>query len=470
MNAVITFDRVTYTYEHADQPAVQDVSFEIEQGEFVTIYGPNGSGKSTLCQMMNGLIPGQLGGDRLGLVMMRDLPVGLEAEQVHRLAEQVGMVFQDPDAQLVVGVVEDELAFAPENLRVEPEEIERRIANALQQVGMTFYRNQNVNHLSGGQKQRVAIASVLTMNSSILIMDDITSSLDPETKTAMFELLRSIHEQGVTVIATASRPDCIPRGSTRIITMEAGAMMQDMPLNDAVRTSIWEQAKPNLHRNPSGKPTASTPLLEVKKLAYQYPMGQRGLQPCSFEVFPGEMLAVTGPNGCGKTTLSKLLMGLLPSHKGTIFLEGKDVSRTSIYERASWLSFAHQQPEHQFVADTVWEECVYSLRMQQEQTSLSDIEEQGTRMLERIGLYAQRDQHPFQLSHGEKRLLSVASMCMTQPQLLILDEPTSGQDAANTTSIFEFCAELAEQGTAILIITHDRQWIEPWVTRTIVLM
>lgn len=468
MSAIITFDHVTYTYEDADLPAVRDVTFQIEQGEFITIYGPNGSGKSTLCQVINGLIPGQLGGEREGLVMLWDLPVSHEAEQVHRLAEQVGIVFQDPDAQLVVGVVEDELAFAPENLQVLPKEIERRIELALRQVGMTSYRDQHVNHLSGGQKQRIAIASVLTMNSPILIMDDITSSLDSEAKETMLELLQSIHEQGATVIVTASRPDSIPLGSTRIMMMEAGVLIQDVSLTDEVRASISEQAKPHLQRIPCEKTISTKPLLAVRELGYQYPAGQRGLQPCSFEVYPGEMIAVTGPNGCGKTTLSKLLMGRLPARKGTIFLEGKDVSRTSIYDRASWLSYVHQHPEHQFVADTVWEECIYSLRMQQ--VSLSDIEEQGKRMLERIHLYAQRDQHPYRLSHGEKRLLSVASMCMTQPRLLILDEPTSGQDAANTTRIFEFCAELAKQGTSILVITHDRHWIEPWVTRTIALM
>ncbi|WP_152396458.1 ABC transporter ATP-binding protein [Paenibacillus guangzhouensis] len=469
---LIACDQVTYTYDGEACPAVREVSLTIRQGDFVTIYGPNGSGKSTLCQMMNGLIPGQLGGELHGKITVQDYELQGDPAEVHQLSPQIGFVFQDPDAQLVVGRVEDELAFAPENLRVARGEIIRRLEETLRQVAMEDYRERHVHQLSGGQKQRIAIAAVLTMKTPVLILDDVTSSLDAEGKQSVFELLNALHEQGVTCIVTASRIDAIPRATNRLITMESGEILSDVPVTDKEQLPV---IAPSLEAMQTGLPKrriGMEPMIEIRELTYRYPNGYLGLKPCSFDVFPGEITAVTGPNGCGKSTLTKLLMGLLPAGKGTIRMQGEDITKSSIYDRAKWLSYVHQQPEHQFIANTVMEECIYSLRAKQENGrdegwSRSVLEEQGSRMLDRIGLYEKRDRHPFQLSQGEKRLLSVASMWLTNPKLLILDEPTSGQDQANTRRIFECCTEMAEQGVSILVVTHDQQWIESWVHRTI---
>ncbi|WP_018754857.1 ABC transporter ATP-binding protein [Paenibacillus terrigena] len=468
---LIECDHVTYTYEGEERPAVRNVSLTIRQGEFVTIYGPNGSGKSTLCQMMNGLIPGQMGGQMQGKMTVQEYELQGHAEEVHQLSPQIGFVFQDPDAQLVVGSVEDELAFAPENLRIERAEIIRRLEETLRQVAMEDYRDRHVHQLSGGQKQRIAIAAVLTMKTPILILDDVTSSLDAAGKQSIFKLLHALHEQGVTCIATASRFDAIPRGTTRLITMKSGEIQSDESITNVKQLPVFLSSLESVKTAESKRHIAVEPIIEVRELTYRYPNGHVGLKPCSFNLFPGEIAALTGPNGCGKSTLTKLLMGLLPAAKGTIRMQGKDISKSSIYDRAKWLSYVHQQPEHQFIANTVMEECMYSLRMMRErrldQTSNQSLmEEQGKQMLDRIGLYEKRDRHPFQLSQGEKRLLSVASMWLTDPKLLILDEPTSGQDLANTQRMFELCTDMAEHGVSILVVTHDQRWIESWVTRT----
>jgi len=469
---LIACDQVTYTYEGEAYPAVREVSLTIRQGDFVTIYGPNGSGKSTLCQMMNGLIPGQLGGEMHGKITVQAYELQGDPAEVHQLSPQIGFVFQDPDAQLVVGRVEDELAFAPENLCVARDEILRRLEETLRQVAMEDYRERHVHQLSGGQKQRIAIAAVLTMKTPVLILDDVTSSLDAEGKQSIFELLYALHEQGVTCIVTASRMDAIPSATNRLITMESGEIQSDVPITNKEQLPVFTPSLEVMKTEQPKQRMNTEPMIVVRELTYRYPNGHLGLKPCSFDIFPGEIVALTGPNGCGKSTLTKLLMGLLPAGKGTIRMKGEDITKSSIYDRAKWLSYVHQQPEHQFIANTVMEECTYSLHMKQEHRqdaawSRSMIEEQGRQMLDRMGLYDKRDRHPFQLSQGEKRRLSVASMWLTNPELLILDEPTSGQDQANTERIFECCTEMAEQGVSILVVTHDQQWIESWVHRTI---
>jgi len=470
-HALIECDGVTYTYDGEAHPAIRKVSLRIQQGEFVTIYGPNGSGKSTLCQMMNGLIPGQMGGRMQGKITVQDYELQGDPAEVHQLSPKIGFVFQDPDAQLVVGKVEDELAFAPENLRVARAEIIRRLDETLRQVAMEDYRDRHVHQLSGGQKQRIAIASVLTMNTPVLILDDVTSSLDTDGKQSIFRLLHALHEQGVTCIVTASRSDAIPLGTTRLITMESGEIQSDESITNVEQLPVLAPFRQNVKVEHPMRFIGVEPIIEVRELTYRYPNGHIGLRPTSFDLFPGEIAALTGPNGCGKSTLTKLLMGLLPAGKGMIRMQGEDISKSSIYDRAKWLSYVHQQPEQQFIANTVMEECIYSLRMKQEHRSDATsnqrhILEQGKQILERIGLYEKRDRHPFELSQGEKRLLSVASTWLTNPKLLILDEPTSGQDLANTKRIFECCMEMADQWVSILVVTHDQQWIESWVTRT----
>lgn len=471
MRELVIFDRVTYSYEEERQPALQNISLTIQQNELVAIIGPNGCGKSTLCQLLNGSFLSQMGGEYQGKISLNGYQVQQSSGGAAPLAGQIGIVFQDADAQLVMGMVEDELAFGPENLRVAPAEIKQRIERVVQDLGISELRCNHVHELSGGQKQKVAIASVLTMDSPLIILDDVTANLDPSSKQSLLGLMDKLHEQGFTLLVTAARTGGIPQRTTRVVRMEEGRIVYDGPPRQEDCQSIAApNSLPSSEHSYSGLPA----LVDVRGLSYAYPNGAQPLTDISFKIYPGDFMAVTGPNGSGKTTLSKLLMGLLPAPQGAIRFQGQDISSSSIYDLTDHIGYVYQTPEHQFVTESVWEECIFGLRMQRPKRLQSrplpqEVIDKGDEMLRRIGLFEQRDKHPYQLSTGEKRLLSVASMLITEPKLLILDEPTANQDDINSTKLLQFCADLTKQEIAVLMITHDPGIAAPFVTKSLVL-
>ncbi|TCZ80078.1 ABC transporter ATP-binding protein [Paenibacillus albiflavus] len=481
--AIIQFHHVNYTFEEEQSPFMCDLNFQIKQGEWVSVVGESGSGKSTLCQLIAGTKPADTSQDG-GIWINGKQRTEMETEREHA----IGMVMQDPDAQIIQSLVEDELAFGPENLRVERNEILNRIESALSEVGLSEYRLHSTNELSGGQKQRIAIASVLTMNPNILILDDAIASLDRPAIEQFRETLLKLKRQGLTIINASTRLDPLDQEhGDRLIVLEQGRIIANGP-TPSVMISFKEKLirfgciPDNLAENTQViseqmKADDRLPLLEIKNLTYQYPVkGKQDLHQkpllngINYQLYAGELVALVGANGSGKTTLGKLIAGLLPAPQDSIWLHGQEKSTYSTHEFARKIGYVFQNPEHQFIADTLLEECVFGLKIAQGykpwQLTPASILAEGERVLAEFGLLAYKHKHPFVLSKGEQRLLSVASAILLQPELILLDEPTAGLDYASMTRLMEWCTDYKKQGHSILMITHDLEYINSWLTHT----
>ncbi len=491
--------RVRYAGRKA--PALDGVDLALNEGETVLLLGASGSGKSTLALTLNGLIPHSLGCEMDGSVRV----AGMDTRQteVAGLSQRVGIVFQDPEAQFVTLKVEDEVVFGLENLCVPPGDMDGRVDRALARVGMAGHRHRRVDALSGGEKQRVALASLLAMEPRVLVFDEPTANLDPVGTREVFALISSLKERGEhTVVLIEHKLDDLMHLIDRVVALgEAGEVLADGPPRavfrdhaDALRSpGVWmpqtallahrmggrglpldpfpvtpdeaeralrRQPIPKIvgakrRRTPEGPPGTSVngaPAIEVRDLSYAYG-DDRVLDSVSLTVPRGDFLAVVGANGAGKTTLALHLAGVLRPPRDAVFVEGRDVSRTPARDLSRRVGYVFQNPEHQFVTDSVADEVGYGLRAMG--LPEAEVAERTAAMLERFGLSRYAKANPFTLSHGEKRRLSVATMLAAGQQTLILDEPTFGQDQKNAGEMMALLRELNAGGRTIVVITHD---------------
>ncbi|SFE54113.1 ABC transporter ATP-binding protein [Alteribacillus iranensis] len=516
MNPIIQLKDVTFTYEDEDSSVLKNLSLEIYEGEFVLIVGPSGCGKTTLCQTFNGIVPNVMEGEMAGDIQVNNKDV-LHLD-LKDLSTKIGLVFQDPDAQLCNIYVEDEVAFAPENLRVDPDEIRQRISHCLKLVGMEGFENRKVHELSGGQKQKVGIASVLSMQPSTLILDNATANLDPQATKDIFMLMQVLHkEYGHTVIMVESKIDDIMHLVDRVLVMDDGRIVEQGTPQEVLENSmdvlsemgVWvpevselalELKQKGLHFNKfpisveeaaeelSGKwslnkfipstmkkqkKSGDTSAISVKGLHYKYPNGTVALKNVNFEVEKGSFVTILGTNGSGKTTLVKHLMGIIPPPKGKVLVNNKDIAKRDLLAMSDEIAYVFQNPEHQFVADTVFEEVIYGLRVKEnidrDEELPQEIVDKGIDALKQIQLYDQKDRNPFVLSGGEKRRLSVMASLILGQDIVILDEPTTGQDYKSATHLLQLCKDLQEQGKTIIMITHDIRLVCKWADDAIVM-
>ncbi|SMF13400.1 ABC transporter ATP-binding protein [Paenibacillus barengoltzii] len=537
---------VSYAFEPGGAPALRDVTLTVERGEWVAIVGASGSGKSALAQMISGYLPRAGGGSRSGRVCVYGVDPAEAA--IGEVARRVGVVFQDPDAQLVQGRVEDEVAFGPENLRVPAAELERRVADALAAVALTPRRLEAVHALSGGGRQRTAIAAVLALEPPLLVLDEAAASLDAASRRRLLALLRRLHVEGRTIVTMSGRMDELALAAPRLVVLDAGTVALDGPAERIRRgasarlealgllpagkasaaaagpgpsgggpeghaaaseggapqgspASGARRAAAALVRSPAElalspaparaasaepapaptAPTAAakrgaapapataaprrTPLLEVRGLSYAFAReAEPVLRDIRLTLYPGEWRLLCGDNGSGKTTLSRLLMGLLRPPKGTVFWQGQDTARRTLYDLASEIGYVFQQPEQQFVASTVLDELLYSPRaelgLRPRDPVPEEVRQRAERMLEAIGLSGKMNESPYYLSGGEKRLLSAASVMICPKKLYILDEPTAGIDYIGVRLLTALCREALDQGAALIMITHEPELFE----------
>ena len=511
---------VSYTYEGEREPVLRDVSLRIGAGEFVLLLGRSGCGKSTLLQILNGAIPHSLRGRLTGEARCCGLDVA--TNKVAVFSTQVGMVFQDPEAQLINTRVRDEVCFGLENLRRPPAEILERQADALALVGLGHAGNVSVWDLSGGQKQRVSIAAVLAARPRLLVLDEPTANLDPVGMAEVFAVLDRLNREfGTTIVLVEHRVDELARLVSRVVMMEDGAITFDGPPRTAfssraaaaagsVSASAWfpqmaefgldlaaacgrpvvperlpltvdeavAQAEDLLRHAPAPPfllpktsapdPVAPGPLLVVDRLRYAYADGSPILDDLSFTLPAAGIVALLGRNGSGKTTLARALMGINPPPRGAIRLAGRDLAELGTRELAGEIGYVFQNPDHQFVTDRVDDEVAYGLRVR----GLDDavVAARVAEVLEIVDLQRYRARSPFSLSLGERRRLSVATMLVLEPRLLILDEPTIGQDHERAQQLMGLMARLRERyGSTVLMITHDMRLVADWADRALVL-
>lgn len=513
------------THEGEDVATPASVTFDVAAGEVVLLLGPSGSGKSTLTLALNGLIPHAVPATVTGSVEVGGLDAAVTPVSV--LSTRVGMVFQDPDAQLVTGTLLDEVAFGPENLRLPVEEVLARAEDALRRVALWERRRDNPDRLSGGGRQRLAIACALAMGSPLLVLDEPTANLDPqgieEVYAALAELVAAgdraivlvehnldaavgfvdrvvVLDAAGRVVADGSVDAVLRRRADELHAMgvwlplstlaalrlrRAGFDLDPLPLTPAELRAALEAApaprsssgrgetkrpeSPNdaggLHpASPPGTPP--TPLITVRDLHLR-----RGkvevLHGISLDIHEGEFVAVVGANGAGKTSLLQAIAGVVPPPRGTVRMGDVDIARADARTLSSHIGFVFQNPEHQFIAHTVFDEVAHGLRRQH--LSDDEVRVRADALLARFGIGEKAQTHPFLLSGGQKRRLSVGTALVAGAPVLALDEPTFGQDRARADELLGLLQELNREGTTIIVVTHDMQLVTEYADRTVVL-
>lgn len=485
------------------------VSFDVAAGEFVALLGRVGAGKTTLCLTLNGLIPHATGGVFRGTVTVDGLDT--RRQPVTRLAQTVGLVFQDPESQLTQMRVEDEVAFGPENLGLPKGEIAERIEWALRVTGLTEYRDRNPSMLSGGEKQRVAIAATLAMRPSILALDEPTANLDPAGKSSIFAGLRRLaREHGIAILLATQDVERAQWYAQRALVLRDGRIVADAPPLDlfsrveAMRK--WGIGAPQmaelahglaqkrgraysfrgvgdatrvlraeLHGRPPAAPieaarpamSAERPILAVERLSFTYRDGSVALRDVSLSIPEGQFLILAGPNGSGKTTLAKHFNGLLKPTSGRVQVCGQDTARSRVSQLARFVGYVFQNPDHQIFAPSVREEVAFGLQLQG--LPEAEIERRVAEGLARSGLAPYATLPPATLSLGHRRQVTLAAVLATQPRILVLDEPTGGLDWLSREELMAQVHAFHSGGGTVILITHDVRLIAERGERVVVL-
>ena len=504
---IISFKNFSFQYRAQKKPTLQDINLDIYPGERVLIAGPSGSGKSTLAACINGLNPFSNPGECSGTLTVD----GVDAphSSIFELAGHVGTVLQDPDGQFIGLTVGEDIAFSLENNCTPQPEMKEIVQHAAELVGIEHHLGFAPHELSGGQKQRVSLAGVMVDDVKILLFDEPLANLDPATGKQAIELIDTIQQKtDTTVLIIEHRlEDVLWRNVDRIVLVNEGRILADLrpdellsgsmlaengirePLYvtamryagiavtpekhpahihsvvldeaDTARLHSWFQAEPL----PAPKP-APEPLLEVKNLCFGYSKGQHTLQNVSFSIGKGEMVSIVGRNGAGKSTLSKLICGFETQDSGEIYLNGKDLKEENIRRRAKHIGYVMQNPNQMISKTMIYDEVAMALQgsgMTDEQ-----IREKVEDTLKVCGLYPFRNWPVSALSFGQKKRVTIASVLVQDPELILLDEPTAGQDFRHYTDIMEFLQGLNARGVTVVMITHDMHLMLEYTPRALV--
>lgn len=492
---MITIDQLTYTYPNSDRVALQDVSWQVEAGEFVLVAGPSGSGKSTLLRCLNGLVPHFTGGTLSGQVMVNGLDA--LAQGPHALSRHVGFVLQNPEAQAVLDRVEPEIAFGLENAAIPTQEMRVRVEEVLDLLDLTALRERPLTKLSGGERQRVAIASALALRPQILVLDEPTSQLDPQSAEEVLRVLVRLNEDlGLTIILAEHRLERVLRYVDRITYMENGRITVDdfvqpavaqvpqlPPLVRLARELGWNplpltvkegrhHARKTRVQGSGGAgekgsltplPPCSPALLKANDISFAY-NGRATLNQVSLQVNPGEVVAVMGRNGAGKSTLLKCLMGLLEPKSGKVLLNGVGVNGRDVADISREAAYLPQNPDDLLFAETVCEELTITLR------NHDLLHKNGVAgMLDQLGLGHVAGEYPRDLSVGQRQRVALGAVTITQPKLLLLDEPTRGLDYDAKETLVSIWKQWLADGMGLLLVTHDVELVAQVADRVILL-
>ena len=512
--AELNLSGVSYQYPRAQLPALLYIDLKVEKSQVLVIMGKTGSGKTTLLCTMNGLVPQFFEGSFAGTVLVRN--INTLHTPVHDLVKNVGLVLQDPETQIFGLTVEKDTAFGPSNLAYDKTLIRENIDKALQAVGLLNYRDRAPDQLSGGEKQRLAIAGILAMNPPVLVLDEPISELDPEGVQMVQDTLLELKTSGQhTIVVSTHDPYYALEAGDVVAVMEAGRIvfygkigdlfsqaslllqygiqppeitdlfsrLSDMGLYQEAtmpyrieegceklqvilkRLALSEPDPRSIVPASQIKPTRK--IIEIQSLSHRYESGITALRDISLQVQVQEIIAILGKNGAGKTTLAKHLIGLLRPTSGRILLNNEDTSNQTVEQLSRTVGYVFQNPDHQIFSATVYEEIAYGLKNRDLEETV--IRQRVQEALHFTGMENSEHKHPFTLSKGERQKIAIASVLALQPEIIIIDEPTTGLDWIGSLHIMQKIRELRAKGHTILMITHNMRLAAEYADRVILM-
>ena len=496
--SIIEFKNVFYTYPQKTQYALENITFSVKEGEFLAIMGENGAGKTTLCKLINGLIPHHYGGRLSGTVTVDGLNTA--EGTVPQLALKAGIVFNDPDAQLFTSTVRHEAAFGPENLLLPPDEIEERITFALCAAGLNGFEDRAPSTLSGGEKQRLSIAAALAMKGKILVLDDPLCRLDPDGAKEVMTVLNDIRSKyQITVVFVSGGSEIMSKYSDRVCVLNNGRIAAlDKAENIFSDNDLLEKngIMPLIVENLNKKPQSNSDLLitgssisfcktlrdtaadgkvyvsdkeavKIDNFSYIYPDGV-SIKNVNLTIYDNDFIALTGKNGCGKTTLLKNITGLLRPSGGDIYIRGKNTKKLSIAAISKEAGFVMQNPGTQLFTDSVFNEAAFALKNMRRELCLSksEIIRRVKDALETIGVYDE-NAFPHALSGPDKTKIVIACVLAMGCRIIILDEVDAGNDYRGSLKIMDIVRELHSKGFTIIFVTHNMYLADRYAQRHI---
>ena len=501
----IEFIDVSFAYEGAEALAIENIDLKVRPGEIVLLTCPSGAGKTTLCSCLNGLVPHFHNGMLKGRVLVQGRDT--KKTRVGVLSSLVGLVFQDPESQLISPTVADEIAFGPENLAVPRDEIVERVQEGLRIARLQGFEGREPHNLSGGEQQACAIAAIFAMYPEIYVMDEPTSNLDPlGTQHVLSMIVKVAKERGKTLLIAEHKLEEVLPLVDRVVIMDRGQIVRDdtvegtlghgdiahvfarppllrlaerlqldaQPLTaEQFYTALTEKHRLNgLALNMDECPTSEEkepgePVIEIRGLCHSYDGADAALTGVDLTIHRGELVSILGRNGSGKTTLVKHINGLLKPDEGSVVVLGQDTTQTTTAQLAKQVGFCFQNPNHQMITFVVKDELALgpkSLGLGKE-----EIERRSLEALEFVGMAGQMGADVMALGKGQKQRLALASVLTMKPQILIIDEPTTGQDPQMTEEIFQIIKRLNEEGTTVLVITHKFDYAAAYTKRAVIL-
>ena len=504
---MISFKNFSFKYNNVVDKTLKNIDLTINKGEKVLIVGPSGSGKSTLSHCINGLIPFSYNGEIEGELIIDNIKP--YEESLSDVSKKVGTILQDQDSQFIGLSVGEDVAFNFENNAMPLKEMKVKVIDALELVNMVDFINHSPYELSGGQKQRVSLAGVLGSDAEVLLFDEPLANLDPASGKEIMQLINDIHEKtNKTIIIVEHRiEDVLEQPFDKVIVVNKGEVQgfgtpdeilkSDLLKNNGLReplyleamklagcdisqsenlkdlTNIDEKNKEVLknwfNNETSNKDSIikEEKILEVKNLAFSHDGIKNTINDVSFHLNKGEILAVLGNNGAGKSTLCRLITGILKPQKGSIFLNNQCIDSWSIKQKGSSIGYVMQNPNQMISQHMIKDEIALGLKCRN--YSKEEIDKKVEEVLKICGLYPYRNWPVSALSYGQKKRVTIASILAINPQVIILDEPTAGQDYKHYTEFMEFIKELSAQGISIILITHDMQLTLEYCHRAVVL-